>query len=90
MLNELALFIGLAAPDMTGAVAVEAAYVLQAAPEVVARQCCGKCKGGVITHGDRHKTSCPCPDDCKCKTKGAVTHPPVVIKCESGTCTPKR
>lgn len=31
-------------------------------------ECCGDCKGtGWITHGDGHRTACPCPASCKCK-----------------------
>jgi len=68
-------------PDYTGPVAAEAAYVIatQKAP-VVVKECCGQCKAGVITHGDGHKTKCPCPDTCKCKAKG----------CEGGQCAPKK
>jgi len=56
-----------AAPDITPKVAVQAAYSLVAkAPEP--DQCCGLCKNGVITHADGHKTPCPCPPDCKCKS----------------------
>jgi|688.fasta_scaffold79163_6 hypothetical protein len=68
-------------PDYTGPVAAEAAYVIatQKAP-VLVKECCGQCKAGVITHGDGHKTKCPCPDTCKCKAKG----------CEGGQCAPKK
>jgi hypothetical protein len=32
--------------------------------------CCGECGGtGFITHGDGHKTPCPCPEGCDCKPK---------------------
>lgn len=64
-------------PVMTGPVAVHAAYVIHTAPAVEDVRCCGSCKGGLITHGDGHKTPCPCPPDCECK---AVTHPPVILK----------
>lgn len=31
-------------------------------------ECCGDCGGtGFITHGDGHRTACPCPASCKCK-----------------------
>ena len=68
-------------PDYTGPVAAEAAYVIatQKAP-VVVKECCGQCKAGVITHGDGHKTKCPCPDTCKCKQAG----------CEGGKCAPRK
>lgn len=89
MLEALALMIGLIAPDYTASVAVEAALVLHTTKATVGA-CCGRCKDGVITHGDGHTTQCPCPADCKCKTRGAVTHNPVVLKCQEGKCTPKR
>jgi len=79
--------------DMTIPVAVSVATVMhtykQAAPEVV-DECCCQCVGGIITHGDGHKTACPCPPTCKCKR--AVTHPPAVLhtQCKDGKCTPKR
>ena len=57
-------------PDYTGAVAAEAAYVITTYKAPALERCCGACKGGVITHGDGHKTQCPCPDTCKCKAKG--------------------
>lgn len=85
MFNWLLLFIGLIAPDYTASVAVEAALVLHAQPDAPAR-CCGRCQNGVITQGDGHKTPCPCPPDCKCKTRGAVLQPAAVLKCESGKC----
>lgn len=32
--------------------------------------CCDECQGtGWITHGDGHKTPCPCPETCECKKK---------------------
>lgn len=67
-------------PDPTPRVAVEAAYALHTYQESAPQECCGRCKNGVITHGDGHTTPCPCPADCKCKAKG---HPPI---CVSGTC----
>lgn len=91
MLEALLLAVGLIAPDSTARVAVEAALVVQTtSPSQVQCKCGGQCQNGIITHGDGHKTPCPCPPDCKCKTKGAVVHPPVIIKCENGICTPKR
>lgn len=70
------------------AVAVNAAYALHAKAAVVApAECCGRCKSGVITHGDGHQTPCPCPPDCKCKAK-TMFHQPI---CVSGSCQmPKR
>lgn len=74
--------------NMVPSVAVNAAYTIntQAAPAPVASDCCGRCKNGILTHGDGHTTPCPCPTDCKCKTKGAVVHQPI---CISGTCKAK-
>ena len=48
------------------------------APAPQPGKCCGECKGtGFITHGDGHRTPCPCPPGCTCKGgKG----------CTDGTC----
>jgi hypothetical protein len=91
-MNEiLAFFLSFFATDMTGPVAVHAAYVVNTYKESDATdECCGACKGtGFITHGDGHKTPCPCPPDCICK---AVTHPPSVLKqdCPDGKCALKK
>lgn len=72
LLTWLSLF---SAPDMVGPVAVHAAYVIHTQQDQKS-ECCGSCKNGVVTHGDGHKTPCPCPPDCACK---AVTHPPVTL-----------
>lgn len=68
---ELLLALFFPQPDMTGPVAVHAAYVIhtrESEPEK--KKCCDACKGtGFITHGDGHKTPCPCPSDCECKKK---------------------
>ena len=38
------------------------------APDPEPEKCCDACKGtGYITHGDGHRTPCPCPVTCKCK-----------------------
>jgi hypothetical protein len=67
-MHSLLLWLGLVAPiDCTPMVAVEAAYVLAAPKEQAKPKCCGLCKGGVITHGDGHKSPCPCPETCDCK-----------------------
>lgn len=43
--------------------------------------CCSECNNtGWITHGDGHRTQCPCPSDCPCKQ-------PKDVKCEGGQCT---
>ena len=91
MLESLLILIGLASPDYTASVAVESAVTIAtyAAP-ATACKCGGKCVNGQIVHGDSHKTPCPCPPDCKCKTKGAIVHPPVIIKCENGACVLKK
>ena len=57
--------------------AVSAAYATTAperAPEPAPEPpkpkpaCCTECGGrGYITHGDGHRTACPCPASCKCK-----------------------
>lgn len=63
--------------------AVSAAYATTAqekAPEPQPEPkpgCCTDCGGkGYITHGDGHRTACPCPASCKCKsTPGASLTP---------------
>lgn len=43
-------------------------------------ECCKACKGtGHVTHGDGHRTPCPCPSSCKCKK----------ASCPDGNCPPK-
>lgn len=87
MVDLYSLLFLLAPQDMSGPVAVHASYVIHTSAEDVAPQkCCEGCKGtGFITHGDGHKTPCPCPPDCECK---AVRHPPVIIRadCKDGKC----
>lgn len=85
-MRELLLMLGLVSPDMTARVAAEAAVTINQPVTVapVKDTCCGQCKGGVITHGDGHKTACPCPATCKCKAK------PQQTICESGTCAVRR
>lgn len=86
-MRELLLLLGLAAPDMTARVAAEAAVTInQPLPDApVKNECCGQCKNGVITHGDKHTTPCPCPTSCACKTKKPAAQP-----CVSGTCAVRR
>lgn len=84
MVNEILMLLGMATPDYSSAVAVQASYTLHtAAPVVVVDECCGRCKNGKITHGDGHVTPCPCPPECKCKA-------PKSAMCMSGTCVPKK
>lgn len=78
MVTSLLMFF--APVDYTAAVAVRAAYVLHTHQEDAPSECCGRCTGGVITHGDGHKTPCPCPPDCKCKSRS---------QCKDGTCPAK-
>jgi hypothetical protein len=69
--------------NLVPTVGVHAAYAIHATPSVVVpAECCGRCKNGVITHGDGHTTPCPCPSDCKCKAKTLV-HEPI---CITGSC----
>ncbi len=36
--------------------------------------CCTDCGGkGYITHGDGHRTACPCPASCKCKNPSGAS-----------------
>jgi hypothetical protein len=69
--------------------AVSAAYSATAVEKAPQPQpepkpgCCTDCGGkGYITHGDGHRTACPCPSTCKCKnppgassTSGLPTRP---------------
>jgi hypothetical protein len=71
-------------PVMVGPVAVHAAYVIHTQQaDTPAKECCGECQGGFITHGDGHKTPCPCPPDCKCKATKSVL-------CPDGKCEQKK
>lgn len=81
-MRELLLLLGLVSPDLTARVAVEAAVTLQDRPvQVEADKCCKQCKAGIITHGDGHKTLCPCPPECECKRRA---------ECKDGKCALKR
>lgn len=66
-----------------------AALAVDASPPSPAPQpgCCKDCKStGFITHGDGHRTACPCPADCRCKkTPGSSS-----AACETGDCKVKR
>ena len=46
---------------------VEAPSPTPPAPGPKPDQCCGDCVNGWITHGDGHRTQCPCPASCQCK-----------------------
>lgn len=72
MVKTLLVFLGLIAPDLSSAVAVNAAYTLHTVATAVPEQCCGRCKNGKIVHGDGHVTDCPCPPGCKCKAKSVL------------------
>lgn len=89
MVNELLMLLGLASPDLSASVAVNAAYVIHTkeSPAPV-QECCGECVNGVIKHGDGHTTPCPCPADCKCKTKSVLVEKPAV--CLTGSCSLKK
>jgi hypothetical protein len=59
-------------PRAAAAVAVAyAGFAVEApapAPTPAPGKCCSDCGGkGYITHGDGHRTPCPCPPSCKCK-----------------------
>lgn len=61
------------APRASAAVsAAYAATAIEKAPQPTPEPkpaCCTDCGGrGYIVHGDGHRTACPCPASCKCKT----------------------
>jgi hypothetical protein len=81
-MRSLMLWLGLLSPpDFAAPVAVNAAYVINTQAKPTVQECCGLCKGGIITHGDGHKSPCPCPPDCKCKAKA---------ECKDDKCPPKK
>lgn len=89
MVNSLLILLGLASPDYSASVAVNASYTLHTRP-VDETVCCGLCNNGIITHGDGHRTECACPKDCECK---AVKHPPAILQaspCKGGKCSPQK
>lgn len=69
------------APRAAGAVAVAyAGFATEKAPQPTPEPkpgCCTDCGGkGYIVHGDGHRTACPCPASCKCKSPtGAALTP---------------
>ena len=49
--------------------AVERAPEPKPEPPTPKPACCTECGGkGYIVHGDGHRTACPCPASCRCKT----------------------
>ena len=72
MVKTLLILLGLAAPDYSAAVAVNASYTLHTKASPVPEKCCGLCKNGKIVHGDGHVTDCACPPGCKCKAKSVL------------------
>lgn len=70
------------APRASAAVSVAyAATAPERAPEPKPEPkpgCCTDCGGnGFITHGDGHRTACPCPASCKCKSPPGASSTPV-------------
>ena len=65
------------------ATAVEMAPQPKPEPPKPRPACCTECGGkGYIVHGDGHRTACPCPASCRCKsptgassTSGIPTRP---------------
>jgi len=72
MAKTLLSLLGLMSPDLSAAVAVNAAYTLHTHAAPVPEKCCGLCKNGKIVHGDGHVTECACPPGCKCKAKSVL------------------
>jgi hypothetical protein len=69
------------APRASAAVSVAyAATAPEKAPEPKPEPkpgCCTDCGGkGYITHGDGHRTACPCPASCKCKASPGASLTP--------------
>jgi hypothetical protein len=65
--------------------AVSAAYAttsVEKAPEPKPEpkpSCCTDCGGkGYIVHGDGHRTPCPCPASCRCKSPPGASLTPAV------------
>lgn len=62
------------APRASAAVSVAyAAFATEQSPQPKPQPpkpgCCTDCGGkGYILHGDGHRTACPCPPSCKCKS----------------------
>ncbi len=81
--KTLLILLGLATPEYSSAVAVNASYTLHTQKSPLPEVCCGRCVNGKIVHGDGHVTDCPCPPGCKCKAKS-------VLKQECVDCKPKK
>jgi hypothetical protein len=87
MVKTLLILLGLAAPDYSSAVAVNASYTLHTQAVPVPEKCCGLCKNGKIVHGDGHVTDCSCPPGCKCKAKSVLIINPAA---ECRDCKPRK
>lgn len=73
MAKYLLILLGLATPDYSSDVAVNASYTLHtSATPSPEPKCCGLCKNGKVVHGDGHVTDCSCPPGCKCKAKSVL------------------
>jgi len=83
MVKTLLILLGLAAPDYSSVVAINAAYTLHTQAVPAPEKCCGLCKNGKIVHGDGHVTDCACPPGCKCKAKS-------VLLPECNDCKPRK
>jgi len=81
MIKSLMILLGLATPDYSSVVAVNASYTLHTQAFPVPETCCGLCKNGKIVHGDGHVTDCACLPGCKCKAKS-------VLECKD--CKPRK
>jgi hypothetical protein len=72
--------------------AVSAAYATtatekapQPTPEPPKPGCCTDCGGkGFITHGDGHRTACPCPATCRCKNPPGASSTPAAPALPAG------
>jgi hypothetical protein len=77
------------APKAAAAVAAAYASLASETPTPPAppdqTKCCQACGGrGYIVHADGHRTACPCPSTCKCKTNsGSRSQGPA---CPDGRC----
>jgi hypothetical protein len=77
------------APRASAAVSVAyATTAVEKAPEPKPEPkpgCCTDCGGrGYIVHGDGHRTACPCPASCKCKSPPGASLTPVAPSLPAG------